>query len=130
MAGAVFFYVFFWAAFAVITEQLFVLLGAVRYKEWTWFHSYLAYFGVYMSVVGFYSCIGQGKEKRTRHGFGFAEVKQKPQGMLGILSLSPLAFLATPLYKVVKKKKKARTETTAVKDNELQEGKNNGEEVK
>lgn len=120
-----FFYVFFWATFAVITEQLFVLLGAVKYKEWSWFHSYLAYFGVYMSVVGFYSCLGHGLKKRTEHGFGFREIRQKPRSMLGKLSVSPLGFLASPLYKLILKKKKSGP--LAAEDNEYREGQNNGE---
>jgi hypothetical protein len=106
------------------------LLGAVKYKQWSWLHSYLAYFGVYMSVVGFYSCIGQGKEKTTEDGFGFKEVRPEPRGMLGRLRVSPLAFLASPLYKMITKKKKVRTGTMTTKDNYRREGENNGEEVK
>lgn len=121
-----FFYVFTWSVFATITELLFVSLGAVQYKEWTWFQSFLAYFGVYMSVVGFYSCIGQSREKTTEHGFGFKEVSRKPKGLLGKLNLSPLAFLAAPLYKLVNKKEKYRSGPRSVEDNEQQEGQNNG----
>lgn len=119
-----FFYVFFWTGFAVITELLFVMLGAVQYKEWTWFHSYLAYFGVYMSVVGFYACLGHGQKKRTKHGFGFEETRPGRRSVLARLAVSPAAFLARPLYKLVSRKA-GRSGGTAPADNVPDEGQNN-----